>query len=456
MSLRAVLLSAAVALASCVPAAPPEATRAAAAFDGPLPAARRFAGPPRLRSAPVSHAQRAQDFLELSFALETGRALPVLTRFEGPVTVGVDAPEGALPPTLLPDLDDLLARLRREAGIDVARAGPGEMPSITISALPRASVDRAARGAICFVVPRAAGWRDFLARRGGPDLDWTTLTTRRRATIVLPSDVSPQEIRDCLHEELAQALGPLNDLYRLQDSVFNDDNGHVVLTASDMLILRATYDPALASGMTAAQVAARLPAILTRIDPAGRTAPRAPLATVDPAWTAAIRAALDPNVSDRARLRRARAAVARARAAGWRDARPAFAQLALGRAALGRDGGAALAAFREADRLYRALPGTALPRTQVAMQLAAYEISAGLPDAALLRLDAAIPVAEGAQNAALLATLLLLRAEAQTLRGDAGAAIRARAEGLAWGRYAWGDRVLAIRAAEVAGLAPAA
>jgi len=34
---------------------------------------------------------------------------------------------------------------------------------------------------------------------------------------------SPQEVRDCLHEELAQALGPLNDLYRLPDSVFNDD-----------------------------------------------------------------------------------------------------------------------------------------------------------------------------------------------------------------------------------------
>ena len=30
----------------------------------------------------------------------------------------------------------------------------------------------------------------------------------------IPSDASPQEIRDCLHEEFAQGLG-LNDLYRL-------------------------------------------------------------------------------------------------------------------------------------------------------------------------------------------------------------------------------------------------
>ncbi len=45
-------------------------------------------------------------------------------------------------------------------------------------------------------------------------------------------------MRDCLHEELAQALGPLNDLYRLSNSVFNDDNFHSVLTGFDMEMLR--------------------------------------------------------------------------------------------------------------------------------------------------------------------------------------------------------------------------
>ncbi len=69
--------------------------------------------------------------------------------------------------------------------------------------------------------------------------------------IFLPGDVSPQETRDCLHEEMAQALGPLNDLYRLGDSVFNDDNFHTVLTGFDMLVLRTYYAPDLRSGMTA-------------------------------------------------------------------------------------------------------------------------------------------------------------------------------------------------------------
>ena len=86
-------------------------------------------------------------------------------------------------------------------------------------------------------------------------------------SLFIPSDASPQEIRDCLHGE--RGAGPLNDLYRLPNSVFNDDNIHTILTDFDMMVLRATYAPELRSGMTRAEVAARLPAILRRINPAG-------------------------------------------------------------------------------------------------------------------------------------------------------------------------------------------
>lgn len=75
--------------------------------------------------------------------------------------------------------------------------------------------------------------------RRTPTVDWTKLERRDRAAVFVRFDVAPQEIRDCLHEELAQALGPLKDLYRLSDSVSNDDNIHAVLTSFDMLILRA-------------------------------------------------------------------------------------------------------------------------------------------------------------------------------------------------------------------------
>jgi hypothetical protein len=450
--LRATIL--AVFLAGCAPEAGGVATRATVAdVTAALPAARRFAGKPILPAPRLPNAQLARDFLDLTFRLESGRPLPVLTRFEGPVTIAV---EPGAPPSLDADLDALIARLRREAGIDLSRAAPGERGSITIAALPRAELRRAVPGAACFVVPRVSGWNEYLRARRGPATDWTTLETRMRASVFLPSDVSPQEVRDCLHEEVAQALGPLNDLYRLPHSVFNDGNVHVVLTPFDMLMLRVTYDTALRSGLTRDQVAARLPAILDRLNPAGRGSDPGAVPESDGDWLAAIDTALGAGGRDAARLAQARRAVVMAREAGWGDSRLALARLAEGRAALPIDAEAAREALLDARSIYDRDAGPGIHSAHVMVHLAAYDLGSGDVAAALDLLDAAIPVADGAQNAGLLATLLLLRAEAVAMGGDRAAASRIRREGLAWGRYAWGDAVLARRAAEVAGLGPGA
>ena len=142
--------------------------------------------------------------------------------------------------------------------------------------------------------------------------------------------------------------------------------------------------------------------------------------------------------------------------AGWSDERVALSHLALGRAAMSLDAETAIAAFATAAKLFRRLDGEGIQTAQVAMQLAAFALGAGEPDAALVVLDRAIPAAHGAQNAALLATLLLLRAEATAQQGAPDEAAGIRRAALAWGRYAWGNQVLAIRAAEVAGLRPGA
>ncbi|KIT16153.1 DUF2927 domain-containing protein [Jannaschia aquimarina] len=439
-------------LASCVPTAP--ITRGAVISN--LPAPRGFEGAPAPSPA-YPNAQAARDFMDLSFALETGRKLPLFTRFEGPVTIAIEKVDGAEPPaTLEPDLDALIVRLRKEAKIDIRRSTGGETPSILVSALPRAKLQRFVPGAACFVVPRVTGWRDYLAKRLTPDLDWATLKTRKRASVFLPTDVSPQEIRDCLHEEVAQALGPLNDLYRLEHSVFNDDNVHVVLTDRDMTILRATYDPALKSGMTPAQVAERLPSILHRGNPRGRLPDGGARPPSSPEWVLALRGALTPRGTPRNRLASAREAVRVADAEGWKDERLAFSLLALGRAALSVDGQAAIAAFFDAGATYRSLQGEGVHSAQVDLQLAAFALSSGEAASALRLADRAIPAAADAQNAILLSTLLLIRAEALKALGKPETAKAVHTEGLAFGRYAWGDRVLSLRVREVAALAPGA
>ncbi|MFT6452960.1 MAG: hypothetical protein ACJA06_002468, partial [Halocynthiibacter sp.] len=352
-------------LAACAPA--PMAKRAAnlpSALPVTLPPMKTFQA---RTTAPTdkSNIALAQDFLALAFQLESGRELPIFTRFEGPITLRVTGTPTA---SLNRDLSRLLGRLRNEAGIPVMQVPASAEAAITIEAIPQGQLQRLVPQAACFVAPRVSSWAEYKRLRRSALLDWTTLETRTKLAIFLPADVSPQEVRDCLHEELAQALGPLNDLYRLTDSVFNDDNFHTVLTGFDMLMLRAYYAPELRSGMTREAVAARLPAILARENPRGINAGTGPTASTPRAWTDAIEGALGPRSSSSARLASAKRAVEIARAQGWNDNRTAFSLFVLGRLSMGTNADQALTAFLQSDQIYRARRDTSLHSAHVAMQ----------------------------------------------------------------------------------------
>jgi hypothetical protein len=321
--------------------------------------------------------------------------------------------------------------------------------------VPQNELARAVPRAACFVVPRISTWEDFRRLRRSPELDWTTLTTREHAAIFLPADAAPQEIRDCLHEELAQAIGPLNDLYRLPDSVFNDDNMHAVLTAFDMTMLRAYYSPALQNGMSRGEVAVRLPAILSAINPGGDRGSGRSVTDTSRDWIDAIETAVAGSAPMARRRASAEMALNLSRAFNWDGARRGFSSYVYGRLNVGADPGLALAAFNDSARVYSSAPGMAIHQAHVAVQTAAFALSSGDPDTVLALVDPAIPVAEGAQNAALLATLLMFRAEALDLLGRDNEAETARLDSLAWARYGFGTDVKVLeRLRDVAMLSP--
>ncbi len=450
---RTFLAAAALALASCATPTVEVPQRRAVATD-PLPPMKRFDG--ARAAAPIrSNIDIARDFLALTFEMESGRQIARLTRFEGPVRVRMT---GAVPPAATADLARLIARLRAEAGIDIAPAAAGETAGITVEFLPRAQMQAIVPQAACFVVPRVADWDEFRRKRFGDATDWTTLTVRDRVAVFIPADVAPQEVRDCLHEELAQALGPLNDLYHLSDSVFNDDNFHTVLTGFDMLVLRAIYAPELRSGMTRAEVAAVLPDLLARLNPggAGRGSAGDPGPTPR-SWTQAIETALGPRTPGPQRREAARRALALAEAAGWRDNRRAFSHFAVARLAMASEVEEAVMHFGAAAAIFRSLPGGAIHVAHVDMQMAAFALSSGQAAEALQLADRAIPPVRAAENAALLATLLMIRAEALDMLGRGAEARAARVDSLAWGRYGFGgEAAVRARAAEIAGLVPRA
>ena len=273
--MRRLVLFLGLLIGACAPMAPESVSRAAGpatvAPEVSPPLASRF-GAPNPVPAQAGNEQIARDILDLAFSLESGRALPVFSRFEGPVTLRV---AGKAPASLAPDLDRLLRRLREEAGIDITEVKRGEA-NITLVPVPREKIRKQLPQAACFVIPGVSSWSEYRRAQNAGEASWTEVRERETAAVFLPSDAAPQEIRDCLHEEIAQALGPLNDLYRLGESVFNDDNVHTVLTGYDMLILRITYSSELRSGMTRDQVAARLPDILARLNPSGQPSTLSP------------------------------------------------------------------------------------------------------------------------------------------------------------------------------------
>ncbi|MEL6572240.1 MAG: DUF2927 domain-containing protein [Pseudomonadota bacterium] len=436
-------------LAACAPAPQEVATRSVP-LSSSLADVKTFTAEP-VRTPSRANAAIAQDFLDLTFRLESGREVPTLTRFEGPISVRV---VGAASDLMISDLDQLLGRLRREANLNIAFA-EGRDANITVEAIPRATLMAAVPNAACFVVPRVSSWAEFLRVRRTAAVDWTTLNVRDEATIFVPSDVAPQEVRDCLHEELAQALGPLNDLYRLPDSVFNDDNIHNVLTSFDMLILRLTYAPELANGMQRQEVAARLPSLLARMNPSGQHAGTPAPPVTDSRWIASVRTALSARETPRNRRSAAQQAVTLSATQGWGDTREAFAHYAYGRLQVGYDSERALTSFERADAIYRSDPATQIHSAHIAVQRAAFALSRGDAATTITIADTAIPEARSHQNAALLATLMMFKAEALALQGQTDAANALRLDSLGWARYGFGaDIQVQARINEIAALRP--
>lgn len=393
----------------------------------------------------------AADFLALHFRLESGRALPVFTRFEEPITVRVT---GAPPPGMMSDLARLLGRLRSEAGIDIRQVGDGQA-GITIEAVSRAEIRRTLPEAACFVVPNVSSLAEFRSARRRAQTDWAQLRVRERMGIFVPNDVSPQELRDCLHEELAQAIGPLNDLYRLPDSVFNDDNVHTVLTGFDMLVLRASYDPELRSGMTQSQVAALLPEILTRLNPRGDRIAAQPIIDTPREWIDAIQSTLGPTGTPASRRAAASRALKIAQDIGWTDHRRAFSHYIYGRMIQATAPAEAQSHYGTALHYLARTPGTDLHRAYVTTQTAAFAIARGDGAGALRQIRAQRPVVQRAENAALLATMMLLEAEALDLTGQPEAARDVRLDSVGWARYGFGtDWEVRTQMRDVAALNP--
>lgn len=74
-----------------------------------------------------------------------------------------------------------------------------------------------------------------------------------RAVSVIRGELTPKLRALCIHEELAQSMGLINDSPRARPSIFNDNEEFALLTRQDELMLKMLYDPRLKPGLTLAE-----------------------------------------------------------------------------------------------------------------------------------------------------------------------------------------------------------
>lgn len=80
--------------------------------------------------------------------------------------------------------------------------------------------------------------------------------------VIVVVDAGEFIFRDCIYEELLQAMGPINDDDDLPWTMFNDDVQMGFFGIYDQYLLNILYDPRIRAGMTKDQVKELLPQIL--------------------------------------------------------------------------------------------------------------------------------------------------------------------------------------------------
>lgn len=116
--------------------------------------------------------------------------------------------------------------------------------------------------------------------RGVTDIDRSTFcfafayseqgqATYRQAVALIRGEHPDLLRRSCVHEELAQAMGLVNDSPQARPSIFNDDEEFALLTKQDELMLKMLYDPRLRPGMTPEEARPIVEVIAAELLPAG-------------------------------------------------------------------------------------------------------------------------------------------------------------------------------------------
>ncbi|MFD1882915.1 DUF2927 domain-containing protein [Paracoccus pacificus] len=199
----------------------------------------------------------------------------VLRRWEAPVSIriefGASVDQGARA-RIRAEITDIAARLRNATGHPVALT---DSASANFDVLIMSEDERRASAArVMSLVPgipatdvqaimnlQPGNYCSVFAYSRGPSAVYD------HAVAVLRAELPPLMMRSCIHEELAQGMGLVNDSPLARPSIFNDDEEFALLTPHDEMLLKMLYDPRLKPGMTPAEAAPIVQTIAAELKP---------------------------------------------------------------------------------------------------------------------------------------------------------------------------------------------
>ena len=442
---RRLLLALAVVAGACGPAAGPA--------PGPAPSPPPPAEPARLppqpgfpplgTALPAGHTaydneSLADLFVVLTHEMEWGAPRPHLVRYEAPVVVGLEGPGAA---RFAPFLDRFLGMLRAEARVPVTRGDAGA--NLHVRFVDGDRFASALRTAACVTAHGEIAWDRFADDPGGHGARALAGARSIEAmTVFIPDTAPPYLVRNCLMEEVPQALGLANDLYGLGSSSFNDDGAHLWPTKLDLLMLRVLYADGVATGLSRHATAARAKAVLDRVNPEGRSAPPLPRLRrrVLGDWPELMAAVFSRGISEGEAGTLAERALRVIRAGAPGSPQHCHTLVTAGRVFSRREPERALALFDRAGEVCEAAHGQSdIRQARIALERACALARAGRTGDAAALAEATWPVLAAYGQDERLAALFTIEADAlAATQPDSAEATDAARLAMEWSAYALG------------------
>lgn len=171
------------------------------------------------------------------------------------------------------DYAELASRLTDLTGVEVLEGDEDAEPNLTILILTaeerRAFIDELKSDGTADRMPLIVEWAEKITypcvgQVGYQDVDTGQITG---AMIVIKAELEGLFRKSCIHEELVQSMGLMNDDKDVRPSIFNDDQEFALLTEHDEYLLRILYDDRLQSGMQAKEALPLVGAIIADLRP---------------------------------------------------------------------------------------------------------------------------------------------------------------------------------------------